>query len=146
MYVKPQASQIMARYKLYCLKQLTKSVDLWITQASELTTEAGFDSAIRDEMLRDHIVFATNFETVRTQCLEVGDELTLDHARHFALTYEHTQRQLKQMNEYTQSASHEVHSVRKRPPPRNKSRKNNTSNPSTSRAITVLTVEENDTQ
>ena len=39
-YVKPQASQIMARYKLYCLKQLTQSVDLWITQASELTTEA----------------------------------------------------------------------------------------------------------
>ena len=135
----------MARYKLYCLKQLTQSVDFWITQASELTTEAGFDSAIRDEMLRDNIVFATNFETVRTKCLEVGDELTLDQARHFALTYEHTQRQLKHMNEYTQSASHEVHSVRKRPPPRNKPRKNNTSTP-TSRAITVLTVEENDTQ
>ena len=65
-YVKPQANQIMARYKLYCLKQLTQSVDLWIAQASELATEAGFDSAIRDEMLRDHIVFATNFETVRT--------------------------------------------------------------------------------
>ena len=56
-------------------------------------------------------------------------QLTLDQARHFPLTYEHTQRQLKQMNEYTQSASHEVHSVRKRPPPRNKPRKNNTSTP-----------------
>ena len=37
-------------------------------------------------MLRDHIVFATNFETVRTQCFEVGDELTLDQTGHFALT------------------------------------------------------------
>ena len=117
----------MARYKLYCLKQLTLCVDLWNAQASELATEAGFYSAIRDEMLRDHIVFATTFETVRTRCLEVGDELTLDQALHFYLTYEHTQRQLKQMNEYPQSASHVVHSVRKRPPPRNKPRKNNTS-------------------
>ena len=72
-YVKPQPNQIMARYKLYCLKQLTQLVDLWITQAIELATEAGFDSDIRDEMLRDHIVFATNFETVHTKCLEVGD-------------------------------------------------------------------------
>ena len=81
-----------------------------------MATEAGFDS----EMLRDHIVFATNFETVPTKCLEVGEELTLDQARHFALTYEHTQRQLKQMNEYTQSVSHEVHSMRKRPPQKEK--------------------------
>ena len=78
-------------------------------------------------MLCDYIVFATNFEIVRTKCLEIGDELTLDLAHHFALTYEHTQRQLKQMNGYTQSTSHEVHSVRKQPPPRNKHRKNNTS-------------------
>ena len=84
----------MASYKLYCLKQLTQSDDLWITQVSELTTDAGFDSAIRDEMLRDHIVFATNFETIRTKCLDVGDELMLDQARHSALTYEHTQRHL----------------------------------------------------
>ena len=56
--LKPQVNQIMGRYKLYCLKQLTQSVDLWIAQASMLATEAGFDSAIRDEMLRDHIVFA----------------------------------------------------------------------------------------
>ena len=41
----------MSRYKLYFLKQLTQSVDLWIAQASELTTEAGFDSGIRDEIV-----------------------------------------------------------------------------------------------
>ena len=30
-YVKPQANQIMARYKLYCLKQNSQSVDIWLT-------------------------------------------------------------------------------------------------------------------
>ena len=114
----------MARYKPYFPKQLTQSVHLWIAQASELATEAGFDSVIRDEMLRNYIVFTTNFEIVRTTCLEVGDELRLDQARHFALTCEHAQGQLKKMNEYTQSDSHEVHSVRKRPPPRTKPIKN----------------------
>ena len=92
-------------------------------------------------MLRDHIVFVT-------KCLEVCDELTLDQARHFSLTYQDTQRQVKQMNGYTQYASHGVHSVRKRPPPRNKPRKTIHKPPlhPASRAITVLTVEENDTQ
>ena len=74
-YVKPQANQIMARYKLYCLKQNLQSVDIWLTSASELATESGYTVNIRDEMLRDHIVFATNSEMVRTKCLEVGDDL-----------------------------------------------------------------------
>ena len=63
-------------------------------------------------MLRDHIVFATtcNSEMVRTKGLEVGDELTLDQARKFALTYEHTQRQLKEMG--STQLPHDVHSVK----------------------------------
>ena len=109
-YVKPQANQIMARYKLYCLKQNSQSVDIWLTSASELATESGYTINIRDEMLRDHIVFATNSEMVRTKCLEVGDDLTLDQARKFALTYEHTQRQLKEMG--STQPPHDVHSVK----------------------------------
>ena len=70
---------------------------------SALATETVFDSAVRDAMLRDHIVFATNVETVRKTCLKVGDDLMLDQARHFALTYEHTHQQLKLLNGYTQS-------------------------------------------
>ena len=38
-----------------------------------MATEAEFDSAIRDQMLYNHKVFATNFDTGRTQWLEVGD-------------------------------------------------------------------------
>ena len=37
-YVKPQANQIMAQYKLYCLKQNSQRVDIWLTSASELAT------------------------------------------------------------------------------------------------------------
>ena len=109
-YVKPQANQIMARYKLYCLKQNSQSVDIWLTSASELATESGYTVNIRDEMLRDHIVFATNSEMVRTKCLEVGDDLTLDQASKFAFTYEHTQRQLKEMG--STQPPHDVHSVK----------------------------------
>ena len=55
-YVTPQANKIMARYKLHCLQQHEQSIDIWITAASELATECGYGE-IRDEMLRDHIVF-----------------------------------------------------------------------------------------
>ena len=51
-------------------------IDTWISAASELATECGYGE-IRDEMLPDHIVCATNSEVVRTKCLEVGDKLTL---------------------------------------------------------------------
>ena len=84
--------------------------NIWITTASELATECGYGE-IRDEMLRDQN--ATNSEAVRTKCLEVGDKLTLQQARQFALTHEHTQRQLKQMSGQM-SGTKDIHSVKKR--------------------------------
>ena len=100
---------------------------------SELATECGYGE-IRDEMLRDHIVFATNSEVVRTKCLEVGDKLTLQQACQFALTHEHTQRQLKQMSGQM-SGTKDIHSVKKRPQSKNKFNKSGkitTTSPSTS--------------
>ena len=70
----------MDRYKLHCLQQQEQSIDIRITAASGLATECGYGE-IRDEMLRDHIMFATNSEVVRTKCLEVGDTLTLQQAK-----------------------------------------------------------------
>ena len=120
-YVTPQANKIMARYKLHCLQQQEQSIDIWIMAASELATECGYGE-IRDEMLRDHIVFVTNSEAVRTKCLEIGDKITLQQARQFALTHEHTQRQLKQMSGQM-SGTKDIHSVKKRPQSKNKFKK-----------------------
>ena len=64
-YVTPQANKSMARYKLHCLQQQEQSIDIWITAASELATECGYGE-IRDEMLRDHIVFATQKQCVQS--------------------------------------------------------------------------------
>ena len=109
-YVTPHANQIMTRYKLHWFRQQEQSIDIWIMAASDLATECGYGE-IRDEMLRDHIVFASVSEVVRTNCLEVGDKLTLQQARQFALTHEHTQRQLKQMSGIT-SGTKDIHSVK----------------------------------
>ena len=55
------------------------------------------------------LCLTTNSEVVRTKCLEVGDKLTLLQARQFALTHEHTQRQLKQMSGQM-SGTKDIHS------------------------------------
>ena len=56
-YTKPQSNQILARYQLRCLKQGDMPLEEFVTKAWLLVDDSGYQAAVRDEHLRDLLVF-----------------------------------------------------------------------------------------
>ncbi|KAK0137209.1 hypothetical protein N1851_026595 [Merluccius polli] len=85
-----------------------ESFEHFVTELKFLVKDCGYANS--EEMVRDHIVFATNLPRVREKSLSQGPELTLDKAINITRSHELSQVQLKAMA----SDSHEVHAVHRK--------------------------------
>ena len=94
--------------------------------------EWGYDHAMEDEMIRDHIVFGIKSTKVREKFINESNNLTLEKCMNISRTYELSQKQLKSMNSGEDPNVHAIrskfptkqHSVRKKEKKRKAPEKN----------------------
>ncbi|KAL0194540.1 hypothetical protein M9458_008112, partial [Cirrhinus mrigala] len=95
-YITPKSNPIYARYRFHEKMQADgETFEHFITELKLLVKDCGYPNS--DEMVRDRIVFATNFPRVREKLLSQGAELTLDKAIDITRSHELAQIQLKEM-------------------------------------------------
>ena len=63
-YTKPQSNQILSRCQLRCLKQGDMSSEEFVTKARLLVDDSGYPAAVKDESLRDTLVFGLRSDKV----------------------------------------------------------------------------------
>ena len=64
-YTKPQSNQILSRYQLRCLKQGDMPLEEFVTKACLLVDDSGYPEAVKQETLRDTLVFGLKSDKVR---------------------------------------------------------------------------------
>ena len=68
-YIKPQSNQILSRYQLRCLKQGDMSLEEFVTKVCLLVDDSGYPAAIKQETLRDTLVFGLRSDKVRRDAI-----------------------------------------------------------------------------
>ena len=116
-YTKPQSNQILARYQLRCLKQGEMSLEEFITKARALIDDAGYSGVMKEEMLRDTLIFGINSDKVRKDAIAKGNSLTYKSVYDLAKTEESTKAQMQAITKGNQQAA--LYSVKSKykPPP-----------------------------
>ena len=89
------------------------TVEEFITNIRLTVQDCGYDAQIKDEMIRDALVFGMSNEKVRFKCMSRGNDLTLMDAIKIARTEENTSQQVKAMSPESQS----VHYVKSKSKP-----------------------------
>ena len=90
----------------------------FVTDLKLLYKECGYDHAMEDEMIRDHIVFGIKSIKVREKLINQGNDLTLEKSMDISRTYELSQKQLKSMNS---GEDPNVHAIRSKFPTQQRS-------------------------
>ena len=108
-YVRPRSNQILARFQLRCLKQGDMQLEEFITKARMLVDDGGYDDAVKDETLRDTLVFGMKSDKARRDAIAVGNALTFQQVYDLAKTEESTN---AQMDIIRGKPASEVHAVR----------------------------------
>ena len=114
-YTKPQSNQILSRYQLRCLKQGDMPLEEFVTKAHLLVDESGYPEAIKEETLRDTLVFGLKSDKVRRNAIAKGNGLTFQQVYEFAKVDESTRVQMKAITQH--EGSSELHAVRSRKKP-----------------------------
>ena len=109
-YTKPQKNQILSRYQLRCLKQGDMSLEEFVTKARLLVDDSGYPAAVKDESLRDTLVFSLRFDKVRRDAIAKGNELTFQQVYELVNVDESTRTQMKAITQSEDKT--ELHSVR----------------------------------
>ena len=112
-YAKPQSNQILARFQLRCLKQNDLSLEEFITKARLLIDDGGYDAAVKEETLRDTLVFGLKSDQVRRDAIKLGNTLTFKQVYDLAKVDESTKTQMEVITK-GEGQSTEVHAVRSR--------------------------------
>ena len=110
-YVRPRSNQILARFQLRCLKQGDMQLEEFITKARTLVDDGGYDDAVKEETLRDTLVFGIKSDKARRDAIAVGNALTYQQVYDLAKTEESTN---AQMDIIRGKHTSEVHAVRSR--------------------------------
>ena len=117
-YTKPQSNQILARYQLRCLKQDDLTLEEFVTRARTLVDDSGYADAVKQETLRDTLVFGIKSDKVRQDAITKGDTLTFQQVYDLAKAEESTKAQMKIIT--GQPNPEEVHAIRARQKPKQK--------------------------
>ena len=94
-YTKPQSNEILARYQLRCLKQGDRPLEEFVTEARLLIGDGGYDPAVRENTLRDTLVFGVASDKVRKDAIALGNGLTFKQVYDLAKVEESTKAQMK---------------------------------------------------
>ena len=103
-YTKPQSNQILARYQLRCLKQNNTPLEEFVTKARTLVDEAGYNPSVKEEMLRDTLVFGIDSVKVRKDAIAKGNTLSFKNVYDLAKTEESTKSQKEAITQGAQEA------------------------------------------
>ena len=114
-YTKPQSNQILSRYQLRCLKQGDMSLEEFVTKARLLVDDSGYPEAVKQETLRDTLVFGLRSDKVRRDAIAKGNDLTFQQVYEFAKVDESTRAQMKAITQHEDTS--ELHAVRSKKKP-----------------------------
>lgn len=109
-YTKPQSNQILARYQLRCLKQGDMAIEEFVTKARLLIDDGGYDQRIKNDTLRDTLVFGVTSDKVRRDAIAIGNTLTFQQVYDLAKVDESTRTQMKAISQGEEKSI--VHAVR----------------------------------
>ena len=76
-YAKPQSNQILARFQLRCLKQGDMPLEEFVTKARLLIDDSGYSAEVKDETLRDTLVFGLKSDQVRRDAIKLGNTVSV---------------------------------------------------------------------
>ena len=119
-YTKPQSNQILSRFQLRCLKQGDMPLEEFVTKARLLIDNSGYPAAVKDETLRDTLVFSLRSDKVRKDAIALGNDLTFQKVYNLAKVEESTQAQMKEISK--ESECSDIHAVRSKQKPPSKSK------------------------
>uniref|UniRef100_H2ZT64 Retrotransposon gag domain-containing protein n=1 Tax=Latimeria chalumnae TaxID=7897 RepID=H2ZT64_LATCH len=95
-YVMPKANLVFAKYKFHeKVQEVSETFEHFVTELKLLVKDCGYVNS--DEMVRDRIIFGTNFPRVREKLLSEGAALSLEKAIDISRSHELAQAQLKAM-------------------------------------------------
>ena len=114
-YTKPQSNKILSRYQLRCLKQGNMPLEEFVTKARLLVDDSGYQEAVKEETLRDTLVFGLKSDKVRRDAIAKGNALTFQQVYEFAKVDESTRVQMKAITQHKNTS--ELHAVRSRKKP-----------------------------
>ena len=89
---------IFARLKFNSCVQGAQPVEQFITQLRVLAKDCNYSIGVKNEMIRDCVVFGTSSKKVREKLITKGEKLTFYKAIQIAQSYEYSQEQLKTMS------------------------------------------------
>ena len=109
-YCKPKSNLIFSRFKYrQIVQEPGEPFEQFLTRLKVQIKDCGYDETVKDEMIRDSIVFGVNDISVREKLIREGSDLTLQTCIDIARTYELSNMQLKNMSGEDQ----QVHSLSK---------------------------------
>ena len=114
-YTKPKSNHILARFQLRSLKQGEMSLEEFVTKASSLIDDGGYDQKFKDETLRDTLVFGVKSDKIRKDAIALGNKLTFQEVYDLAKTEESTKAQMKVITQGGEIYK-EAHSIRSKKP------------------------------
>ena len=82
----------------------------YVTKARLLVSDSGYPAAVKDESLRDTLVFGPKSDKVRRDAIAKGNELTFQQVYELAKVNESTRAQMKAITQSKDKT--ELHSVR----------------------------------
>ena len=114
-YTKPQSNQILSRYQLRCLKQGDMPLEELVTKVHLLVDDSGYQEAVKQETLKDTLVFGLRPDKVQRKTIAKGNALTFQQVYEFAKVDESTRLQMKANTQHEDTS--ELHAVRSRKKP-----------------------------
>ena len=72
-YTKPQSNKILSRYELRCLKQGDMPMEEFVTKAHLLVDHSAYQEAVKEETLRDTLVFGLKSDKIRRDAIGKGN-------------------------------------------------------------------------
>ena len=116
-YAKPQSNQILARFQLRCLKQGDMPLEEFVTKARLLIEDGGYAAGVKDETLRDTLVFGLKSDQVKRDVIKLGNTLTFKQVYDLAKGEESTKAQMEIITKGDPTTDvHAVRSRNKKPP------------------------------
>ena len=91
------------------------SLEEFVTKARLLVDDSGYPAAVKQETLRDTLVFGLKSDKVRRDAIAKGNDLTFQQVYKFAKVDESTRVQMKAITQHEDSS--ELHTVRSRKKP-----------------------------
>ncbi|XP_060575603.1 uncharacterized protein LOC132733042 [Ruditapes philippinarum] len=102
-HIAPIINPVFSRYQFNNITQGEKTTEQFITIIKNKATECDFGT-MKDDMIRDRIIYGVSCTKLRERLLQVGNDLKLDKATKICQEFEYAASQIKMFNNVQESA------------------------------------------